>query len=83
MSRSARRAPPVAIIEKRPIYVTTLYALGIVGAAVLVFSALFTIGGYLGSDDTAVAVSMWALLVWGGLVVLAAVTWLLRRKGQL
>jgi uncharacterized membrane protein len=83
MSRSARRAPIGAIVEKRPIYVTTLYALGIVGAAVLVFSALFTIGGYFSSDDTVVAVSLWALLVWGGLVVLAAVTWLLRRKGQL
>jgi hypothetical protein len=83
MSRSARRAPTVAIVEKRPIYVTTLYALGILSGAVLVFSALFTIGGYFGSDDTAVALSLWALLLWGGLVVLAVLTWLLRRKGQL
>jgi hypothetical protein len=83
MSRSGRKTSTGAIVEKRPIYVTTLYALGILGGAVFVFSALFTMGGYFGSDDAAVAVSLWALLVWGGLVVLAAVTWLLRRKGRL
>jgi hypothetical protein len=82
MSRSTRRLRPAPIIEKRPFYITIVYVLGILGGLVLIFSSVFTVGGLV-SNDAAVDVSLWALLLWGGLVVLAAVTWLLRRKGQL
>jgi hypothetical protein len=57
-----------------------VYGLGILAAAVLVASALFAAGGYFGSDDTVVDVSPVAVVVWGGLVALAAATWLWRRR---
>jgi hypothetical protein len=83
MSRSTKKVPATEIIEKRPLYVTTAYALGILGAVVLISSVLFTAGGYFSSDDIAVDVSLFALVVWGGLVVLAVATWVLRRSGRL
>ena len=64
----------------RPIFVWIVYALGIVAALVLAASALFAAGGYFGSDDTVISVSPLAVVVWGGLVALAAVTWLWRRR---
>jgi hypothetical protein len=83
MSRSTKEAPASEIIEKRPLYVTTAYALGILGALVLISSALFAAGGYFGSDDTVVDISPLAIVVWGGLVAIAGATWLLRRRGRL
>ena len=80
--RPLRKAPTGGIIEKRPLFVTTAYALGILGALVLIASALFAAGGYFGSDDTVVSVSPVALVVWGGLVAIAVATWLLRRSGR-
>jgi hypothetical protein len=60
-----------------------VYALGAVGAAVLVLSAFFTAGGYFGPDDADVSINISprAVVVWGGLVVLAVVTWAWRRRG--
>lgn len=81
--RSIRKAPAGGIIEKRPLFVTTAYALGIFSALVLISSALFAAGGYFGSDDTVVDVSPLAVVVWGGLVAIAAAIWLLRRSGRL
>jgi hypothetical protein len=81
--RSIRKAPAGGIIERRPLFITTVYVLGVLGALVLISSALFTAGGYFSSDDIAVDVSLLALVVWGGLVVLAVATWLLRRSGRL
>ncbi len=83
MSRSTQKAPASEIIEKRPLYVMTAYGLGVFGALVLIASALFTLGGYLSSDDTAVSISPVGIIVWGGLVVIAVATWLLRRRGRL
>ncbi len=83
MSRSAKKAPATEIVEKRPLYVMTAYGLGILGALVLIASALFTLGGSLNSEDTAVSISPLAIVVWGGLVVIAVATWLLRRSGRL
>ena len=83
MSRSTKSAPAVEIIERRPLYITTAYVLGALGALVLILSALFTLGGYLGSDDTAVNISPLAIVVWGGLVAIAVGTWLMRRRGRL
>jgi len=56
-----------------------VYGLGLLAALILIASALFTAGGYFGSEDTAVDVSPVALVVWGGLVALAVATWLWRR----
>jgi hypothetical protein len=77
----ARTAPQPVAAAKRPRLVWVVFALGVVGAAVLVLSALFVAGGAFGPSDAdvAVEVSPLAIVLWGGLVVLAAVTWLVRR----
>jgi hypothetical protein len=62
--------------------VWVVYALGIVAASIFAFSALFTAGALLLSDDVPVTfdVSVLAFVLWGGLFVLAAVTWYVRRR---
>ena len=67
-----------------PIWVWVVYALGGLGAAVFVGSALFVAGAYLLSDDVPVTfdVSMLAIVLWGGLVAVAAATWIARRRGR-
>ena len=70
---------PAAGRRNRPILVWIVYGLGLVAALILIVSALFTAGGYFGSDDTEVDVSPVGLVVWGALVALAAATWLWRR----
>jgi hypothetical protein len=62
------------------VLVWVVYVLGVIAAAVLLLSALFAAGGYFGSDDTVVSISPVAVAVWGGLVALAAATWLWRRR---
>jgi hypothetical protein len=71
----------VAPAEKRPLLVWIVYGLGVLGAAVVVLSALFSAGGYFGSDDTDIDVSPLGVVVWGPLIVVAAATWLWRRRG--
>ena len=65
-----------------PIWVWVVYGLGILAAAIFVFSVLFTLGAVLLSDDVAVTydVSALALVLWGGLMFLAVATWALRRR---
>ena len=65
-----------------PIWVWVVYALGILAASILVLSALFTLGAYLLSDDVPVttSVSIPALVLWGGLTLLAGGLWLYRRR---
>jgi len=83
MSRIARTRPERSVSARRtPVLVWVAYALGILAALVLIVSALFTAGGYFGSDDAAVDVSPIAIVVWGGLVVLAGAIWLWRRLGS-
>lgn len=84
MSRFARTRPePSVSAHGTPVLVWIVYGLGLVAALILIVSALFTAGGYFGSDDTAVDVSPVALVVWGGLAALAFATWLWRRlKGR-
>ena len=64
-----------------PIWVWVVYALGILGAAIILFSILFTLGAALLSD---VAVSsnfsLRATILWGGLLLAAVVTWFVRRR---
>ena len=82
MSRTARTpVEPEASAPRRPVLVLVVYALGILAAGVLLLSALFSAGGYFGSDDIAVRVSPLALAFWGGLLALAVATWLWRKRG--
>jgi hypothetical protein len=62
--------------------VWVVYALGIVAASIFAFSAFFTAGALLLSDDVPVTfdVSVLAIVLWGVLIVLAAVTWYIRRR---
>ena len=66
-----------------PIWVWLVYALGALGATILVASALFALGASM-ADDAAVStnVSIPALLLWGGLAVGALVLLLWRRGGS-
>jgi hypothetical protein len=65
-----------------PVWVWLVYGLGILAAAILAFSVLFTLGAVVLSDDVAVTydVSALALVLWGGLILLAVVTWVMRRR---
>jgi hypothetical protein len=65
-----------------PIWVWVIYAFGLVAAAVVVFSILFTLGALVLSNDVPVTydVSAPAIVLWGGLIVAAAVTWFVRRR---
>ena len=66
-----------------PIWVWVVYAFGILAAAIFAFSLLFTLGAVLLSDDVVGVtydVSTPAIVLWGGLVLAAAVTWVLRRR---
>jgi hypothetical protein len=63
-------------------WVWVVYGLGILAAAIFVFSVLFTLGAVLLSDDVGVTydVSALALVLWGGLILLTVVTWVVRRR---
>jgi hypothetical protein len=65
-----------------PIWVWVVYGFGIFALAIFVFSALFTLGALVLSNDVPVAtnVSTPAIVLWGGLIVAAAVTWIVRRR---
>jgi LPXTG-motif cell wall-anchored protein len=73
--RKARTSPAAGT----PIWVWLIYALGILAAGIFAFSALFTAGAhFLGGSDYRASVP--AFLLWGGLMLVAIVTWLARRK---
>lgn len=78
----AKKEKPEQRPAGTPIWVGLIYALGILAAAIFVFSVLFTLGALLLSDDVPVTydVSAPAIVLWGGLVLAAAVTWFLRRR---
>ena len=65
-----------------PIWVWVVYALGILAAAIFVFSILFTAGAYLLSEDIEVTfdVSTVAIVLWSGLMALAVGVWIWRRR---
>jgi hypothetical protein len=73
------KAPPAA---GTPIWVWVVYVLGILAAAIFAFSVLFTLGAVLLSEDVGVTwdVSALAIVVWGGLILSAIVTWIVRRR---
>jgi len=65
-----------------PIWVWVVYSLGMLAAAIFVFSILFTAGAYFLSDDVEVTfdVSTLAIVLWGGLIALAGGLWIWRRR---
>ncbi len=64
-----------------PIWVWVVYVLGILAAAIFVFSILFTAGAYFLSDvDVTFDVSTVAIVLWGGLMALAFGVWMRRRR---
>jgi len=65
-----------------PIWVWIVYGFGIFAGVIFVFSALFTLGARVLSNDVPVAttVSTPATVVWGGLIVVAVATWIMRRR---
>jgi LPXTG-motif cell wall-anchored protein len=76
--RKATAAPAAGT----PIWVWAIYALGIFAAFVFGVSILFTAGALFLSNDVPVSArfSAPAAILWGGLIVLAGVTWYLRRR---
>jgi hypothetical protein len=62
--------------------VWVVYAFGILAAAIFAFSALFTVGALVLSNDVPVGteISAPAIVLWGGLIVAAVVTWIVRRR---
>ena len=67
-------------VGKRPLLVWVVYALGVLAGAVFLLSALVTAALYFTSDDVYLNVSTPALVIWSGLIVAAAATWLWRRR---
>ncbi len=65
-----------------PVWVWVVYVFGILAAAIFAFSLLFTLGALLLSDDVPVTydVSAPAVVLWGGLIVAAVATWIVRRR---
>ena len=65
-----------------PIWVWAIYLLGILAAAIFAFSLLFTAGAVFLSDDveTTYDISTPAIVLWGGLMLAAVVTWIVRRR---
>ena len=77
--QSEPKKPPAA---GTPIWVWLVYGLGLLSAAIFAFSALFTAGALLLSDDVPVSYdfSAPATILWGALVLAAVVTWVVRRR---
>jgi hypothetical protein len=77
-SKQPKRQPAAGT----PIWVWVVYAFGILAGAIFVFSALFTLGALVLSNDVPVGtdVSTPAIVLWGGLIVAAVVTWIVRRR---
>jgi hypothetical protein len=73
------KSPPAA---GTPIWVWVVYGLGLIAAAIFAFSILFTAGALLLSDDVPATydVSALAIVLWGGLIVAAVATWVMRRR---
>ena len=65
-----------------PIWVWVVYGLGLLAAVIIAFSVLFTLGARVLSDDVPVGYdfSLLATIVWGGLVLAALVTYMMRRR---
>ena len=76
---SQSKPPPAA---GTPIWVWLVYGLGVLAAAIFAFSLLFTLGARVLSDDVPVEYdfSLPATILWGGLMLAALVTYVVRRR---
>ena len=76
------RTPKTQRAAGTPIWVWVVYVFGILAGAIFAFSLLFTLGALLLSDDVPVTydVSAPAIVLWGGLVLAAVATWVVRRR---
>ena len=65
-----------------PIWVWVVYVFGILAAAIFAFSLLFTLGAVVLADDVEATydISTPAIVLWGGLILAAVVTWIVRRR---
>ena len=65
-----------------PIWVWVIYAFGILAAAIILFSVLFTLGAAVLARDVPVSYdfSVPATILWGGLLLAAVVTWVVRKR---
>jgi hypothetical protein len=65
-----------------PIWVWVLYGFGILAASIIAFSVLFTLGAALLARDVDLSYDFsWpATILWGGLVLAAVVTFVVRRR---
>ena len=71
-------------VRPSSVLVWVVYALGVLAVAVVVLSAAVATVVYYSSDEEVafgVDVSSPAVAVWGAIIVLAATTWLWRRRG--
>ena len=81
MSRGGAKRE-IASNGSTPIWVWVVYSLGILAAAIFVFSILFTAGAYILSDDVDVTfdVSTPAIVLWGAVMIVAGGLWVGRRR---
>ncbi len=83
MSRegAGQRRPEESPKAGTSIWVRLIYGAGILAASIVVFSLLFTAGTRLFSDiSPRYDLSTPAAIVWGGLILVAVVTWVVRRR---
>ncbi len=70
-------------VRRSSVLVWVVYTIGLLAAAVVVLSAALAVVVYYSSDEDVefvVGVSTPALIVWGGIIAVAAATWLWRRR---
>jgi hypothetical protein len=79
---AGERRPKQPPASGTPIWVWVVYGFGILAAAIFAFSILFTAGALLLSNDVPVTydLSVPATILWGGLILAALVTWIVRRR---
>ncbi len=86
MSRPTARTrtldAPAAPTGGTPIWVWLVYGIGALAALIFALAGLFLLGAYIASDEVPVTVgtSSIAIFVWGGFIVLALATLLVRRR---
>lgn len=84
MSRAGApsKRPKADVAAGTPIWVWLVYVLGVLAGVIFAFSLLFTLGALVLSDDVPVTydVSWLAIVLWGGLMAAALITWIVRRR---
>jgi predicted metal-binding membrane protein len=80
---AGQRRPEESPKAASSIWVRLIYGAGILAVSIVAFSLLFAAGTRLFSDiSPRYDLSAPAAIVWGGLILLAVVTWLVRRRNR-